>query len=216
MPNDREPSVFIISAPSGAGKTTVLARLLDRHDDLRFSVSHTTRAPRPGEVDGVAYHFTNKEDFLRMVDYGKLLEWAEVHGQLYGTSRSEVDRARAEGADLVLDIDVQGAAQVSSQIEGAVTIFILPPSYPVLETRLRGRGAAGEEDLQRRLRTAVREASRMGEYDYIVVNDDIETCVLEIEAIVKAARCRTSIRKRSVARILGTFPSQQGANETNA
>ena len=210
MWSDRKASVFVLSAPSGAGKTTVLGRVLSEVSGLRFSVSHTTRGPRPGEVDGIAYHFTTRPVFLQMVEAGSFLEWAEVHGQLYGTSSGEVERAAAAGLDLVLDIDVQGATQIRAQVRDAVTVFVLPPSFEALEARLRGRGAASESDLQRRLEISTREASRIGEYDYVVVNDDLDRCVGEIETIIRAARCRTSVRAQGARRILGTFPSQQG------
>jgi guanylate kinase len=210
MWSDREASVFVLSAPSGAGKTTVLGRVLGEVPGLRFSISHTTRTPRPGEVDGVAYHFTTRPEFLRMVEAKAFLEWAEVHGQFYGTSSGEVERAAADGLDLVLDIDVQGAMQVRARVRNAVTIVVLSPSYQALEARLRGRGPASETDLERRLQISTREASRMGEYDYVVVNDDLDGCVGEIEAIIRASRCRTAVRARGARRILGTFPSQQG------
>ncbi len=130
----------MVSAPSGAGKTTVLARVLAETPGLRFSVSHTTRPPREGEQDGRDYHFVDRPRFLRLREEDRLLEWAEVHGNLYGTGHAELTRARAEGKDILLDLDVQGAAQVRAKIAGAVTVFILPPSYGVLERRLRGRG----------------------------------------------------------------------------
>ncbi|HTO98733.1 MAG TPA: guanylate kinase, partial [Myxococcales bacterium] len=138
--SESKGSVIVVSAPSGAGKTTVLARVLAEMPGLRFSVSHTTRAPRDGERDGCDYHFVDRPTFERLRDRGELLEWAEVHGNLYGTAMAEIARAQRDRTDLLLDVDVQGAAQVRARVEAAVTVFILPPSFEVLEQRLRGRG----------------------------------------------------------------------------
>lgn len=184
--------MVVVSAPSGAGKSTVLARVLDELSGIRFSVSHTTRAPRRGERDGVEYHFVDRPAFERLREQGGLLEWAEVHGNLYGTGFAEIERARREGVDILLDLDVQGAAQVRERIRDAVTVFILPPSYEDLERRLRGRGQDDEPTIRRRLRAAGREIDAFEKYDYAIENGDLEACVEELKSIVRAARCRVS------------------------
>jgi guanylate kinase len=190
--SEREPVFIVVSAPSGAGKTTVLLRVLAETPGLRFSVSHTTRAPRSGEQDGVHYHFVDREAFLRLRDAGGLLEWAEVHGNLYGTGLAELERARAEGSDLLLDVDVKGAAQVRARIPEAVTVFVLPPSFEVLERRLRGRGKDDEATIRRRLAAAGQEIDAFTGYDYAIVNEHLDACVEELKCIVRAARCRVA------------------------
>jgi len=199
-----------MSAPSGAGKSTVLDRVLKEVSGLRFSVSHTTRAPRPGETEGVHYHFVSREAFESMKDAGILLEWAKVHGELYGTGRAEVEAARGSGVDLLLDLDVQGAAQVRVAIPDAVSIFLLPPSYEALEKRLRGRGADDEATIARRLARAAEEVQLYRHYDYAVVNDDLSACVAAVSTIIAAARCRTSRAEPRARRILETFHPKQG------
>jgi guanylate kinase len=201
----RHPSVIVVSAPSGAGKTTVLSRVLTDLPELRFSVSHCTRKPRPGERDGSDYHFVDRPRFEAMAAAGEFLEWATVHGELYGTSRAEHARALQEGADLLLDIDVQGAAQVRRALPGALTIFILPPSRAALEARLRARGADSDATIERRLAAAAAELDRHNEYDYIVVNDSLASCVSAVEAIVCAARQRRAIMEAQVTGILASF-----------
>ncbi len=187
--SEREPVVVVVSAPSGAGKSTVVERVLSEVPGLRFSVSHTTRPPRGGEKDGVNYHFVDRAAFERLRDEGKLLEWAEVHGNLYGTGLAELERARADGNDILLDLDVQGAEQVRAKIPDAVTVFILPPSYPALEKRLRGRGQDDEATIRRRLAAAGSEIDAFEKFDYAIVNEEIDECVLALKSIVRAARC---------------------------
>jgi guanylate kinase len=199
--------VVVVSAPSGAGKSTVLSRVLDDMPGLRFSVSHTTRSPRPGERDGVEYHFVDRPAFEALRDGGRLLEWAQVHGNLYGTATAELERARAEGLDLLLDVDVQGAAQVREKMPDAVTVFVLPPSYEVLERRLRGRDQDDELTIRRRLAAAGREIDAFVSYDYVIVNDDLDACVGALESIVRAARCRTSHTAERARAIEQTFES---------
>jgi len=197
--------VIVVSAPSGAGKTTVLARVLRDLGGIRFSVSHTTRAPRGAERDGVEYHFVDRKAFGRLRDEGDLLEWAEVHGNLYGTGKAEIERAGAAGVDILLDLDVQGAAQVRQRIEDAVTVFILPPSYDVLEARLRGRGQDDEAAIGRRLAAAGREIDAFEQFDYAIVNEDLDASVEELKSIVRAARCRVAVVRERARAIERTF-----------
>jgi guanylate kinase len=206
--SERQPSVIVVSAPSGAGKTTLLLRVLRELPGLRFSVSHTTRAPRGEERDGCEYHFVDREAFLRLREQGRLLEWAEVHGNFYGTGMGELERARAEGRDLLLDIDVQGARQVRERIKDAVSVFVLPPSYEVLERRLRGRAQDGDEVIRRRLAAAGREIHAFQQYDYAIVNEDLERAVQELTGIVRAARCRTAFAAERARAIEKTFLSR--------
>jgi guanylate kinase len=205
--SEREPSVVVVSAPSGAGKSTVLARVLTDMPGLRFSGSHTTREPRGGERDGVEYHFVDRPTFEALRAEGRLLESAEVHGNLYGTATAELDRAREEGLDLLLDVDVQGAAQVRQKMPDAVTVFILPPSYEILERRLRGRGQDDEAAIRRRLAAAGREIDAFVRYDYVIVNDDLDRCVGALESIVRAARCRVGHVAERARAIESTFES---------
>ena len=203
--SERAPNVIVVSAPSGAGKSTVLGRILEELPGIRFSVSHTTRKPREGETDGVHYHFVTKKAFEELKSTGRMLEWAHVYDHLYGTSHAEYERALAEGVDLLLDVDVQGAAQVRMKIRDAVSVFILPPSFDALERRLRGRGSESEAVVARRLRTATEEASLYGEYDYTLVNDDLDRCVESLKCVIRAARCRTNRMDGDAGRILETF-----------
>lgn len=197
--------MIVVSAPSGAGKTTVVARVLRDLGGIRFSVSHTTRAPRGAERDGVEYHFVDRRAFEKLRDEGALLEWAEVHGNLYGTAVAEIERASAAGVDILLDLDVQGAAQVRRRIGDAVTVFILPPSYDVLEARLRGRGQDDEGAIRRRLAVAGREIDAFEQYDYAIVNEDLDASVEELKSIVRAARCRVAVVRERARAIERTF-----------
>ena len=203
--SDRRPIVVVVSAPSGAGKTTVLVRALRELGGIRFSVSHTTRAPRGAERDGVEYHFVDRAEFERLRDSGGLLEWAEVHGNLYGTGVAEIEKASAAGVDILLDVDVQGAEQVRRRIPEAVTVFILPPSYEVLEQRLRSRGQDDEATMRRRLAAAGQEIDRFERYDYAIVNDYLDGAVEELKSIVRAARCRVAVMRDRVQAIERTF-----------
>lgn len=203
--SERGSSLIVLSAPSGTGKSTILSRVLSQVEALRFSVSHTTRTARPGEQDGVQYHFVSREAFDTMIRGDRLLEWATVHGELYGTALLEYDAARTTGSDLLLDIDVQGAAQVRARFKEAVSVFVLPPSAAALEARLRGRAQDREESIKTRLINASREVACYLEYDYVVVNDDLETCVDAIQCIIRAARCRTPQNATTANRVLATF-----------
>jgi len=199
-------TLFVICAPSGAGKSTLVARLRAAVPGLGFSVSWTTRPPRPGEVDGREYRFPDEPRFRALAADGGLLEWAEVHGRLYGTARADVEEALAAGRDLLLDIDVQGAEQVRRSGLPAVSILVLPPDRATLEARLRGRGTEDEATLARRLGNAAREVACWPEFDYVVVNDDLDRAVAGLVAIVTAARQARRVmdpRARAIARTFG-------------
>jgi len=187
----RKGILYIISAPSGAGKSSLCRELLDIFPELRHSVSSTTRAARPGEVDGRDYNFISREEFLRMIAAGEFAEWAEVHGNLYGTSLKTLQQSRDEGIDLILDIDCQGAAQFKKNQVDGVTIFILPPSYNELRVRLEGRGSDAPEVIEQRLLNAVEEIAQAGWYDYIVVNDVFSHAVDDLKSIIVAERHRS-------------------------
>src|SRR5215472_3390082 len=198
-------TVFIISAPSGSGKSTLVERLLSELKGLTFSVSYTTRTPRGQEVDGDAYHFISREEFETRVARGEFLEHAEVFGNYYGTHSDVLDQARQQKADLVLDIDVQGAAQLKERIPDAVSIFILAPSPEVLEQRLRSRGQDREEVVRRRLANAAREIRQYDRYDYVLVNKDVEPAVETLKSIVRAERVRRVRVEDDIRPILATF-----------
>jgi len=185
-------SLFVISAPSGAGKTTLLKRLLAGVSGICFSVSHTTRKPRKGEREGIDYHFVDRKRFLELKQQDLFLEWAEVHGNLYGTSRAMVEERLGRGQDLILDIDVQGARKVREKFRNrAVFIFIAPPSLEVLKNRLRSRGTDDEETISLRIANAQKELAASDEYDFLVVNDRLEEAETMLRAIVLAERSRT-------------------------
>lgn len=203
--SERRPSLIVVSAPSGAGKSSVLARVLAETPTLRFSVSHTTRPPRPGEADGVAYHFVDEARFRELVRAEQFVEWAEVHGELKGTSWAEYEAARREGKDLLLDLDVQGAAQVRARFPSVISVFLLPPSFAALESRLRARAQDPEPAIRRRLHNARLEVALYRDYDYTVVNEDIQACVDAVKSIVQAARCRTSQVEELARRVVDTF-----------
>ncbi len=197
--------LLVISAPSGSGKTTLVRRLVTEVEPVSFSISYTTRAARPSEENGVDYHFVTEEVFRKKVESDDFLEWAEVHEKLYGTGRSETEAVLAQGIDLVLDVDVQGAEQVKRAAPDAVLIFILPPSFQVLEQRLRGRRQNDPEDIERRLAVAQREVSQYTNYDYAVVNDEIERCAGLLRSIVFAERAKRRRVEPVVKGILDSF-----------
>jgi len=195
-------TLYIISAPSGAGKTSLVKALLKETPGITVSVSHTTRKPRPGETDGVEYHFVDVETFRLMVSDGAFLEHAQVFDNFYGTSRSAALDLLKRGTDVILEIDWQGARQVRTMIPGAVSIFILPPSRNALEERLRGRGQDGEEVIARRMRDAISEMTHYAEFDYLVINDQFEQALLELQAIITARRLRTTVQQAGHRQLL--------------
>jgi guanylate kinase len=188
-------SLFIVAAPSGAGKTTLVGELLARDPALKLSVSFTTRAPRPGERDGVDYRFISRDRFGALREAGEFLEWAEVHGNLYATSRVWLESEIAAGRDIVLEIDWQGARQVRLAFREAVGIFILPPSIEELESRLLGRGQDTADVIARRLANAREEMRHVGEFDYVIINKELRYAADELELVVKAARLRLSVQR---------------------
>jgi guanylate kinase len=198
-----------VSAPSGTGKTTVAERLVGRLSDIVLSRSYTSRGARVGEQDGVDYHFVSRERFQAMIAAGEFLEWADVFGNFYGTCGPETERLLASGQDVVLVIDVQGAQQVRECGLAYISIFVLPPSFQILEQRLRGRSKDSDAAIRRRLDVASSEVSSYHEYDYVIVNDEIDAAVDALRAIVVAERARVN-RMRPVAdAILNTFPKRE-------
>jgi guanylate kinase len=183
-------SLFVISAPSGAGKTSLCKEVIDFFPSLRQSVSYTTRPMRPGEVDGIDYHFVTAEVFAAMVERGEFAEWAEVHGNRYGTALSTLAEAMTQGEDVLLDIDCQGAEQLRQTCRQAVFIFILPPSLDELMRRLQGRQTDSEEVIRRRLANARHEIAQVPLYDFVVINDQFATALEQLKAIIVAERCR--------------------------
>ena len=197
--------LFVVSAPSGTGKTTVVEHLVQRTPRLKQSISFTSRAARPGEMDGVDYNFISRQTFEEMRQRGEFLEWADIFGNLYGTGMSETERALAAGLDLVLVIDVQGARQVRQRVPEAVAIFVLPPDFEALAMRLRGRNKDSPEAIERRMMTARQEVGAVCEYDYVFVNDELDRCVEEVDAIIIAERARLVRRKSLIEPIVETF-----------
>jgi len=190
----REGLLIVVSAPSGAGKTSLCRAVTDSLENLRHSVSYTTRKPRPGEIDGRDYYFSATDRFRDMIKAGDFAEWAEVHGNFYGTSRRVLDGMRREGIDVILDIDTQGAKQIRDKYEGqAVFIFIMPPSLEVLEERLRNRKSDHEDEIKKRMQRACDEIRDYSFYDYVVVNRDFDRALVELRAIITAERCRTRL-----------------------
>ena len=202
---DRRGLLFVVSAPSGTGKTTVAERLVQIVPDLALSRSYTSRPARPGEADGVDYNFITRARFEEMVAAGDFLEWADVFGNLYGTCGRDAERELAAGRDLVLVIDVQGARQVRTRCPDTVGVFVLPPDFPTLERRLRGRSKDPEPAIQRRLQTARDEVAAFTEYEYVIVNDELETCVDRLRAIVLAERARLRSARPVAEKIVETF-----------
>jgi guanylate kinase len=197
--------LFVISAPSGTGKTTVVDLLIERCPALGRSRSYTSRPARPSERDGVDYNFVSRQAFEAMVRQDAFLEWADIFGNLYGTARRDIEAMLAGGIDLVLVIDVQGARQVRARMPESVGVFVLPPSFDVLAARLRGRNQDPDDAIRHRLDTARREVAAVDEYDYVIVNDDIERCVSALAAIIVAERARRSRQADVIGPIVETF-----------
>nr|WP_022847532.1 guanylate kinase [Desulfurobacterium sp. TC5-1] len=194
--------LIVISAPSGTGKTTLVNMLMRSFPQIEFSISCTTRKPRPGEVDGKDYYFISLEEFERKIEKNELLEWAEVYGNFYGTPKDKVLKALNEGKDVLLDIDTQGALQVKKNYPEAVLIFILPPSLKELERRLRSRGTEDEETIEKRLLIARRELSLATRYDYIIINDRLQEAFEKLKSIVTAERWKTQRVKEHFSELI--------------
>ena len=205
MPSKGRGLLFIVSAPSGAGKTTLVERLVEQVPNLRMSRSYTSRPAREGEVDGVDYNFVSRERFEAMVVAGEFLEWADVFGNYYGTCAADTERCLANGQDIVLVIDVQGAKQVRSSGVESVGIFVLPPSAEILEQRLRGRSQDAEVEIGKRLDAACREVGEFASYEYVVVNDELDGAVERLRAIVLAERARVKAMRPTAENIIETF-----------
>lgn len=205
MSSDRRGILFIVSAPSGTGKTTLVERLVERVPALRKSRSYTSRPARTGESDGVDYNFISRARFERMIEGQEFLEWADVFGNYYGTSSADTESALAAGQDLVLVIDVQGARQVRGFSRDTVGIFVLPPSAAILESRLRGRSQDSDEQIRTRLRVARSEVGEFSGYEYVVVNDEIDAAVDRLRAIVLAERARVTQMRETAGAIIETF-----------
>jgi len=198
--------LFVISSPSGGGKGTLIRRILTHMPRLGYSVSWTTRAPRQGEVNGREYHFVTVEEFTAARERGEFLEWASVHGNFYGTSLKVVEREMVAGRDIVLEIDVQGAATVRRLGIEAVSVFILPPSFEILRRRLTGRQSENSDTLALRLQNSRGEVEHYREFDYVVLNDDVDRAATQLASIVYAERARRERQERLAERVLATFP----------
>jgi len=197
--------LFVVSSPSGGGKGTLIQRVLNKVPNLSYSVSFTTRAPRSGEVNGHEYFFVTPEQFEEMVAADEFLEWAHVHCKLYGTARKQVAREVGEGRDIILEVDVQGAASVRQLMADSVSVFILPPSFEVLKTRLTARGTDSPEELDVRLRNAPVELKDYSAFQYVIINDDAELAANQLAAIVFAERARLSRQERKVKNVVEAF-----------
>ncbi len=208
---EARPLLIVLTAPSGTGKSTVARHLFALQPRLRFSVSHTTRRPRPGEEDGVHYHFVDDATFDRMVAEGAFAEWAHVHKQRYGTSRAEIDRLTGAGFDVLLDVDVQGARQLLESYPDAVSVFLLPPSLEELERRLVGRGTESPEQLATRLETARTELREAARFRYVVVNDEVERAAADFLSITRAERCRRDRNEDLLTSLWAQIDQEEGA-----
>lgn len=198
-------NLFIVAAPSGAGKTTLVSLLLENDPQIRVSISHTTRAPRPGEENGREYHFIDVPAFLDKVQSGEFLEWAEVHGNYYGTSKKWIESEMSSGRDVLLEIDWQGAQQVRKSFPKAIGIFVLPPSMDVLKTRLSGRGTDSAEVIARRIAAAHDEMRHVDEFDYVIINDDLQQASGDLQSIVTASRLHYANQRQRHASLFASL-----------
>jgi guanylate kinase len=201
----RSGNLIIVSGPSGAGKSVLASRVLQEMPHLKFSVSYTTRAPRGAEQNGVEYFFVNREEFQVLIQGNDLLEFAEVHGNYYGTSRAFVDGLLRQGEDVLLDIDIQGASIVRQKRPDAVGVFILPPSFQILRDRLMRRSLDDGFVIEQRLKIARREIRHYNDYDYLIINEEINSSTLELQSIILGARCRTAARRERAESVIATF-----------
>lgn len=201
----RSGNLIIVSGPSGAGKSVLASRVLQGMPHLKFSVSYTTRAPRGAEQNGVEYFFVNREEFQALIQGNDLLEFAEFHGNYYGTSRAFVDELLRQGEDVLLDIDIQGASIVRQKRPDAVGVFILPPSFQILRDRLMRRSLDAGFVIEQRLKIARREIRHYNDYDYLIINEEINSSTLELQSIILGARCRTAARRERAESVIATF-----------
>ncbi len=196
--------LFVITGPSGCGKTTLVRQVMEKVKDVQFSISHTTRKKRNSEKEGRDYYFVSKPEFEKMIKEGKLAEWTVIHGNHYGTSKREIEKKGTLG-DLLLDIDVQGAEQIKEKLKRGVFIFILPPLFEELRARLEERGQESPDAIQERLEVARKDIRFYPDFDYIIINDELEKAVNELEAIILSTRCRLDIKKKEIVPILRSF-----------
>ena len=211
----RRGILFVVSAPSGGGKGTLIQRVLDNVPNLSYSVSFTTRAPRSGEINGREYFFVTPEKFEQMVAADEFLEWAHVHSKRYGTSRQQVSREISEGRDIILEVDVQGAASVRELIPDSVSIFILPPSFEVLRQRLQARGTDSLEELDLRMRNAPKELEHYSAFQYLIINDDADRAADDLRAIIQAERARLSRQESQIKKIVNAFTASEIESNSN-
>jgi guanylate kinase len=197
--------LFVVSSPSGGGKGTLIQRVLQRLPNLSYSVSYTTRNPRPGEVNGREYFFVNREKFAEMIEQDEFLEWATVHSNLYGTSRNQVVRDVSQGRDIILEVDVQGASSIRKLVSDAVSVFILPPSLEILRQRLVARGTDSEAELAVRLKNAPAELKSYNDFNYVIINDDVDAATTKLAAIIEAERVRLARQPETIKRVVESF-----------
>ena len=211
MLNKKKSLIIVISAPSGVGKTTLSKRLLQVSSSFTYSVSFTTRAPRKNEIEGVDYYFISQEEFKKMIEEDKFVEWAQVHGELYGTSVEFLDKAIETKKDVVLEVDVQGGVKIKKRYPEAVLVFLLPPSWQELEKRLNKRATEGIVKIRERIKQAKKEITYAHYYDYLVVNNEINKALSEISSIVRAERCRINrLSLESLPEIIQPDPTKKG------